>query len=79
LLAITPFETHQGDRRLGRIGLLASLQLGEAHRAQTRSNMNAQLTGSPRLTIAEACARLGVAEQPFDLEPRVVLTVERLG
>jgi hypothetical protein len=41
--------------------------------------MNAQLTGSPRLTIAEACARLGVAEQPFDLEPRVVLTVERLG
>jgi len=36
VIEITPLERAKGDRRLGPSGTLASLQLGEAHGAQTR-------------------------------------------
>ena len=79
LIETTPFETRHGERSLGLIGMLASLQLREAHRAQTRIKMKAQLAGRTRLTIAEACELFGIAEQKFDLETRFVIPVDRLG
>jgi hypothetical protein len=79
LIEITPLETRHGERSLGPSGTLASLQRGEAHGAQTRMKMNAPLACRARLTIAQTCALCGVAEQQFDLEARVVLTVDRLG
>src|SRR6266508_4424794 len=78
LIEITPFETHHGERSLGLIGMLASLKLCEAHTAQTRIKMNAQLACRTRLTIAQACELFGVAEEKFDLETRFVITVLKL-
>lgn len=79
LINLTPLETRHGERSLGPIGTLASLQLGEAHGAQTRIKMKAQLACRARLTIAQTCERCGVAEQQFDLEAGFVITVDRLG
>ena len=79
LIEPTPFATRHGERRLGLIGMRASLQLREAHRAQTRINMQAPLAGRTRLTIAEACELFGIADTDMRLETRFVIPVERLG
>ena len=79
LIAITPFETRQRARRLGPVGMLASLKLREAHSAQTGMKMQSSLAGRARLTIAQARELFGIAEQNFDREPRLVITGDRLG
>ena len=76
---ITPLETRPGERSLGPLGTLARLQRGEAHGAQTRIHMNAQLACRARLTIAQTCERFGVAAQKVDLEAGFVITGDRLG
>ena len=79
LIELTPLETRHGERRLGPTGTLPSLQLGEAHSAQTRMKMKAQLACRARLTIAEARELFGIAEQKCDLEARFVIPGDRLG
>jgi hypothetical protein len=78
LLERIPLEARHGERRLEPSGTLVRLKLGEAHSAQTRIAMQAQLACRARLTIAQACELFRVAEQKCALEARLVIPVERL-
>jgi hypothetical protein len=79
LIACPPFQTRHGKRPGSVVTMLLGVELGQGHRGQTGIAMERELRLRPRLTVRQAHKLFGVTEEKLDLEPCLVIAVEREG